>query len=122
MASTRAQQAQLLTNQTFQQQVMGSLLAAAANVLNEGDSVENHQNRLSWANAIYVNPQLQMLFFLPGMLSNPTISAEAGNTPGASGTPCPDSDVDFVVASLWNAYANQYVAQQNYGAGLQLGS
>ena len=122
MASTRAQQAQLLTNPTFVQQVMGSLLAAAAQILNEAASTANHANRLLWANAIYINPQAQTQFFLPGMLSNATISGEAGSAPGASGTPCLDSDVDFVVASLWNIYANQFAAQQNLGAALKMGS
>ncbi len=101
---------------------MGSLLAAAANILNEGTGVANHANRLAWANAIYVNPSAQTQFFLPGVLTNSTIAGEAGNTAGASGTPCSDSDIDYVVASLWNNYANQYAAQQNLGAALQLGS
>jgi hypothetical protein len=122
MASTRAQQAQLISNQTFIQQVMGSLLAAAALILNEGDSVTNHANRLAWANAIYTNPLEQTMFFIPGVLTNATISGEAGNAAGASGTPCADSDIDFVVSSLWNNYANQYVAQTNIGVALQLGS
>lgn len=120
--STRAQQAQLLSNETFVQQVMGSLLAAAANIINEATSTPNHVNRLLWANAIYVNPALQTTFFLPGMLTNPTVAGEAGNTPGPSGTSVSDSDCDFVVASLWNTYSNQYAAQQSIGAGLQLGS
>ena len=122
MASTRAQQAQLLTNPTFLQQVEGSLLAAAAQVLSEAQTTTNHANRLLWANAIYINPQAQTQFFLPGMLSNATISGEAGNAPGASGTPCADSDVDFVVASLFNIYSNQFAKQQNIGAPLQMGS
>ncbi len=122
MASTRAQQAQLLGNPTFIQQVEGSLLAAAAQILNEAASTANHANRLLWANAIYTSPQTQTQFFLPGMLTNATIAGEAGNAAGASGTPCADSDVDYVVASLFNIYANQFAAQQNIGAALKMGS
>ena len=119
--STRAQQAELLDNITFQHQVKGALLAAAANVLQESASTANHENRLKWANAIYSDPQAQMLYFIPAMLTNPTIAAEAGAAAGASGTPAPDGDVDYVVASLFDVYANQFAAQQNIGATLQLG-
>jgi hypothetical protein len=120
--STRAQQAQLLDDVTFKLQVKGSLLAAAANILQEAPSTPNHDNRLKWANAIYVNPQQQTEFFLPGMLTNPTVAAAAGGAGGPSGTPIPDSDVDYVVASLFDKYANQYAAQINYASSLQLGT
>jgi hypothetical protein len=119
--STRAQQAQLLDDVTFKLQVKGALLAAAANILQEAPTTPNHDNRIKWANAIYVNPQQQMQFFLPGMLTNPTIAASAGGAGGPSGTPVSDNDVDFVVASLFDKYATQYAAQQNFGASLQLG-
>src|SRR4051812_34887711 len=109
--STRAQQAQLLDNVTFKLQVKGALLAAAYNVLNEGQ-VPNHENRAKWANAIFANPQAQTDFFMPGMLTNPTVAASAGSANGPSGTPVSDNDVDYVVASLYNTYANQFAAQQ----------
>src|SRR5437899_3181654 len=105
--ATRAQQAALLRNPTFQDQVAGALLAAAFNVINESPDAANHKNRLLWANAIYTNPTAQMLFFLPGMLTNATVAAEAGAAAGDSGTPVSDSDCDYVVASLFDTYANQ---------------
>jgi hypothetical protein len=120
--ATRAQQAQLLRNQTFQDQVQGALLAAAFNVINESADTPNHANRLLWANAIYTNPVEQMKFFLPGMLTNPTVAAEAGAPNGDSGTPVTDSDVDYVVASLFDTYSNQYALQFRRGAALTLGS
>lgn len=115
MASTRAQQAQLIKNQTFLDQLAGSLLAAAVQVTNEGANFANHANRLLYANAILVNPAAQAAFMAPGVLTNPTISAEAG-TPQA----VPDGDVDFVVASLFDTYANQYAAQVISGAPLHV--
>jgi hypothetical protein len=119
--ATRAQQAQLLRNQNFQDQVEGALLAAAFNVINESPDAPNHRNRLAWANAIYTNPTAQMKFFLPGMLTNPTVAAEAGKAAGDSGSPVTDSDVDYVVASLFDIYANQYAMQFRTGAALTLG-
>ncbi len=120
--STRAQQAQLLTNTTFQQQVTGALIAAATNVINEAATTVNHQNRVAWANAIIASPTQQMQFFLPGMLTNPTVAGNAGAaTLTASGTVVLDTDCDYVVASLYDKYANQFALQQNFGAALQLG-
>jgi hypothetical protein len=116
MASTRAQQAQLIKNQTFLDQLAGALLAAASQVINESANAQNHANRLAYANAILVNPALQASFMAPGVLTNATISAEAG-TPQT----IPDSDMDFVVASLVDIYANQYAAQVISGAPLHVG-
>jgi len=116
MASTRAQQAQLIKNQTFLDQLAGALLAASVQVTNEGAGAQNHANRLLFANAVLVNPAQQAAFIAPGILTNPTISAEAG-TPQS----IPDGDVDFVVAGLFDIYANQYAAQQISGAPLQVG-
>jgi hypothetical protein len=118
--ATRAQQAQLLRSTVFLDQISGALLAAAANVLNEGPATPNHENRRLWANAIFVNPSQQAVFFAPGTLSNPTVAASAGNAAGESGTPISDSDIDYVVASLFDKYASQYAAQQWTGARLEL--
>jgi hypothetical protein len=115
--STRAQQAQLLKNTTFFAQVQGSLIYTANNVINEGTSADNHENRLKWARAIFSSPDAQTEFFLPGMLTNSTIAAEA-----ADPTTISDGDVDYVVSSLFNTYANQYALQFNLGATLSLGS
>ncbi len=100
----------------------GSLLAAATSVINEAAPTANHSNRLAYANAILVNPWPQAQFLLPGMLTNPTLQGMAGGTNTASGTCWNDSDVDYVIASLFNEYANQYVAQNTVGAALSLGT
>jgi hypothetical protein len=121
MSATLAQQAQLLTNPTFIQQVQGALIAAAAAIIQEATTTADHANRIAWANAVIGNPTGQTAYFLPGMLTNSTIVGEAGNAAGASGTPCPDSDVEYVVASLWNIYADNYAAQLNSGAMLTFG-
>lgn len=97
------------------------MLAAAANIINESAETADHVNRLAYARAIIGNPVAQVAFFAPGVLTNPTLVGEAGNANGASGTPIPDSDLDFVVASLWNIYADQYAAQLGAGMPLQFG-
>lgn len=90
--------------------------------MNEAKTTANHGVRIQWANAIFQGPTTQTAFFIPAMLTNPTIAGAAGGVVLPSGTPCADGDVDYVVASLFDVYAKQYVAQQNYGAVLALGT
>ena len=121
MSSTRAQQAQILRNQTVLDQLTGSLLATAYNVTNEAATTADHANRLAFANAILANPAAQAQFMLPALMLNPTLQGAAGSAAGASGTPFADTDVDFVVASFYNSYADQYARQLNSGAALKIG-
>jgi hypothetical protein len=118
--STRAQQAQLLRNPVFLDQLAGCLLAAASNVLNEDPATPLHLVRRNYANAIIANPLEQATFLAPGMLTNATVAAEAGNAAGESGTPVTDNDCDFVVASLFEKYAKQFALQERIGASLGL--
>ena len=87
----------------------------------EATSTTDHANRIACAQAVIENPVGQTTYFLPGMLTDSTIVGEAGNAAGASGTPCPDGDVEYVVANLWNIYADQCAAQQNSGTPLNFG-
>jgi hypothetical protein len=114
--STRAQQARLLRNEDFRDQVTGALLFAASQVLNEAPEASNHEDRIRWANAIIADPQGQTAFLVTGMLTNATIAGAAGDPSAIS-----DNDVDYVVASLFDAYADQYALQTTLGARLNLG-
>ena len=107
MASLRAAQAQLLRNSSFLDQIAGALLFAASQVVNEASATPNHTNRVALANAILGNPAGPAGTFAPGLLTNATIAAAAA-TPDA----ITDGDVDFVVAGLFDVYANQFAAAQ----------
>lgn len=120
--STRLQQTQLILSSTFVEQLAGSLLAAAAQIINEAPNAADHTNRLLYARSILAAPIPAAQFMAPGILLNSTVAAEAGNPNGDSGTPISDSDLDFVVASIFNVYADQYASQPNMGATLQFGS
>jgi hypothetical protein len=122
MASTRAQQAQALKNATVLDQLAGSLLAAASQVLNEDPATADHENRLKFANAIILAPAQAAAAMVPALMTNATLQGQAGDPAGPSGTPFSDSDVDFVVAGVFNTYADQYIEQIVYGASLRLGS
>lgn len=95
------------------QQVCGSLVAAATSVVNEASSTADHARRVSYAQAILSDPLPLAKAIGPGLLTNPTIAAAAGGTAGPSGTPIIDSDLDFVVSSLFDIYADFFVATTN---------
>jgi hypothetical protein len=97
----------LLSNPDFQKQVVGALLMAAINVVNEEASTAHHAERLKWARQILQQPSGQAGLIFNYLLTNPTIAAAAGSAPGPSGTPVLDSDMDFVVASLFDQFAIQ---------------
>lgn len=114
--STRAQQAQVIKTAATLDQLAGALLAAAVQVVNESAGQPNHANRVLFANLILLNPQSAAVTMAPALMTNATLAGQAGNVPGASGTPFSDSDVDFVVASLYDVYATQAAAQGIAGA------
>lgn len=112
--STRIQQIQMQQDATFQLQVASSLQTAAFNVLNETDTTSDHPNRLKLAKAIIAGAALQQsIAMMPWILQNPTISAAAGSTTlEASGTVVKDSDLDFVIGSLFTQFADAFAALQ----------
>lgn len=109
--ATRIEQINLLTDPLFQQQVGGAFLFAAISVLNENADTQNHANRLKYASAVFADPRGEALRNLTYLLTNATIAATAGNPAGASGTPFPDSDIDFTVGSLWDQLSNNFAAR-----------
>jgi hypothetical protein len=122
MASTRLQQASAIANANVLLQLTGSLLAAAAQVLAEDPATADHAHRLAYANAILLNPSALASIMLPALMTNATLASAAGGAVGASGTQFTDADIDFVVASVFSTYADQYVAQTVIGAPLRLGA
>lgn len=110
--ATRIQQIDFLQSPAFQKQLAGSLLAAAINVGNEDTATANHKERASWARAIVQAPQVQASTMLNYVLSNPTVASAAGGPNTDSGTPVTDSDLDYVVASLYTRFALQFAGVQ----------
>jgi len=89
----------------------GSLLAAAINVLNEDPQAEHHSERIAWARAIIQSPQSQAHSILNYTASNPVVMGAAGGVDTASGTPVSDSDLDYVVASLYTQSALRFAGK-----------
>jgi hypothetical protein len=98
-------------------------LNAAAQIVNEASSTADHANRLAFARAVISSPIPIATSMTAAILMNATIAGEAGNVAlSGSGTPVLDSDVDFVVASIFNTFADRFVASTNLGIPLQFGS
>jgi hypothetical protein len=110
-----------LKDATVLNQLAGALLIAAAQIVTESADADNHVNRLGFANAVLGNPFAAAAFIAPGLFTNPVIQSEAGGAVGPSGTSFSDNDVQFVINSIWDTYANQYAAQSVSGAALTFG-
>ncbi len=90
-------------NSGFQERVKYALMSAAVSVYNELSSTTGHTPRVAYANSIIAgNYNLGPASL--GVLTNTSIAAEAtiGSAPDFS---IPDSDIQFAVNSLWNAFA-----------------
>lgn len=98
--TARIEQARFIRNEDFRDQLTGCLIYAANQVVAEADTTPDHGPRYQWAQAILQNPQNQVQKFAPFVLANPTIATAA-----AAGTPPTDSDIDYVVASLFTDFA-----------------
>jgi hypothetical protein len=107
LMSTRAQQAKTIRDPNVLDQLAGSLIASAADVLNEPIILLNHPQRLAFANYIFAAPLAAASLVAPALLTNPTLATQAGGAAGSSGTPFADADVDYVVGSLFDVYADR---------------
>lgn len=106
MSSTRIQQYQLLGNSQYQQQVAGSLMAAAFAAVREPASTAGHDQRVKLARSILADPMAQVRNCLAWTLKDPAILDKAGaEVDEISGTPFEDSEVDTVVSGLFDHLA-----------------
>lgn len=82
----------------LRQRFIAARLKAAWSIRNESAATANHANRLAWANGIIADPEVRGDREYRLFLSNVTIQA--------NGNASPDGDVEFVVNSFLNEFAN----------------
>jgi hypothetical protein len=87
----------IVGNPLLRQRFRAARIKAAWNVVNESAQTANHAARLVWANKVIANYEADLDEEYRWMCSNPTIQANASASP--------DSDLEFVVASLINQWA-----------------
>lgn len=95
--ATFVQIAALRRSAVLKDKVSVAVAVAAMNIRNEAESTANHRARRRWAESALINPELAADSMLWAILGNPVIQ-DAGDD-------STDSDVQFVVNSLIDVFA-----------------
>jgi hypothetical protein len=90
---------------SFYQRVSYLSLGVAQNVASEEPTAANHANRVAYSNRIFSGEEDALLLAMHVVSSNPTIS-QTVETEG--GDAVPDGDIQFALASIWDARANAF--------------
>ena len=89
-----AEQINLAITPAFVARVQAAMVKAAIAVSSEDPSTEAHSTRVQWATQVLRDPAHYAARMAFGVAANPIITAESS-----------DSDIEFTVNSVWNAYA-----------------
>ena len=92
---------------TFYTRVSFISLKVAQNVGAEDPAAPNHANRIAYCARIFTGADNALLLAQHVAASNPTIAATL-ETEG--GDAVPDGDIEFALASIWDARANSFAA------------
>jgi hypothetical protein len=90
---------------TFYSRVAYIALKVAQNVASEDPGAANHVNRVAYSNRIFSGQDNAVLLAQHVVSSNPTISATMESEGGDA---VPDGDIEFALASIWDARANAF--------------
>lgn len=91
--ATFLEQVELATNNDFIQRVQQAAVKTAIAVMAEDDGAAGHAERCALAHQVLHNPQQSARTLVYGMVTG-NIDAYAS-----------DSDLEWMMASIWNAYA-----------------
>jgi hypothetical protein len=86
----------------FQRRVNYFVVKAAVAVMNEDPLTANHTERVAFANSVFVS-DYNLEQYTNSILANPTIMS--GLTVSDAGNGVTDSDLEFVVNSVYDAFA-----------------
>lgn len=78
-------------------------LKAAQNVASEDPGTANHANRVAYAARIFAGQDEALLIAMHIAASNPTIAMTLESSGGEA---VPDGDIEFAMATIWDARAN----------------
>ena len=90
---------------SFYERVSYLSLGVAQNVASEDPGTPNNANRVAYSNRIFSGQEDALLLAMHVVSSNPTIS-QTVETQG--GDAVPDPDIQFALASIWDARANAF--------------
>lgn len=97
-------------NDTFAARVSMILMKLAVDVANEDGGTANHANRLALAQAHFRAGINSKALAAALIANNGTIQATIDGAPELFGSNVPDGDLEFVIAGLYNHFANAYAA------------
>lgn len=90
---------------SFAGRVMMLLFKVAQNVASEDPGTANHDARIAYSERIFRGEEQPQLVSAHVISSNPSISATIESDPGAKGSNVPDGDIEFALATIWDARA-----------------
>ena len=90
---------------TFAGRVMMIMFKVAQNVASEDPGTANHEARVNYSERIFRGEEQPQLVSAHVISSNPSISASIESDPAAKGSNVPDGDIEFALASIWDARA-----------------
>jgi len=93
-------QQQLARNANFRLRVQHAMVKASIAVMAEDPATPNHAARAAFAQTALGEPERTSARMAMGVVTNPVISADSS-----------DSDIEFTVNSMWNAYAGAGVTE-----------
>ncbi|MCA1452115.1 hypothetical protein I6F35_02660 [Bradyrhizobium sp. BRP22] len=95
---------------TFSGRVMMIMFKVAQNVASEDPATPNHAERIDYASLVIRGEEKPQLVSAHVISSNATISAAIESDPAALGSNVPDGDIEFALASIWDARSLAFAA------------
>lgn len=94
----------------FSGRVMMLMFKVAQNVASEDPGTAHHQERIDYAGRVIRGAEQPQLVAAHVISSNPTIAEAIDSDPAALGSNVPDGDIEFALASIWDARSLAFAA------------
>jgi hypothetical protein len=91
------------SDETFAGRVMMIMFKVAQNVASEDPATPNDTERKAYASLVIRGEEKPQLVAAHVISSNPSITATIESDPAALGSNVPDGDIEFALASIWDA-------------------
>jgi hypothetical protein len=95
---------------TFAGRVMMISFKIAQNVASEDAGTVNHAERIAYSGMVIRGEEKPQIVAAHVISSNPTIGAAIEADPPALGSNVPDGDIEFALASIWDARSLAFAA------------
>ena len=95
-------------NDEFSARVLFLATKVAQNVASEDPGTANHENRLAYASRIIRGTDNAKMIATHVISSNPSIQVTITGAPEQYGANVPDGDIEFALASIWDARSNAF--------------